>query len=747
MKTNRLRDALTFEVVLCGLFAVAIGACGYAVLGARTDFDSQNDLSLRTLATETRRALTGDEVPLATLVQAQWIVGTDTVNADSIAFDPHRELIPSATHGGFLADQVAAFNRSQRRAAWLAAVQPERIASSGGHAGFISSGGILDDSGSRDIIVDPAALTVPSPFAERAWRTVLARDSRRYSGILRAQDIIEPQTPERLARPEVRGVHWCTGVSRVRKRTTDIYCGSLAGLDIERNAELTIHAASAAGGERTVSRGIARRMWRNGAEVSVERDPLGVGDVLYTRTAGAMIPSNAVSGIIAGTSVVNGQRRFLVTDGPLRSLAIALARGTPTTTGTDSIVLALHGGLTKQIDSATSRFLQKHGEVERVEVVVLDGWSGGVRALAGRSQLGPLAYVPGFEPGFVGSLVKPIIATAILSEQPSLQGLVIDATDGEMVGEVGGVRLRKPFSAGHTTGRIDLPTFLQVSSNKYAVELVFASLRQSSPRGIAFDGEGNIALGLLERSAIANGLLKVFDVQPGGDKSGERDPGVWWKPDATKELLPAMRAQSWYWPWASRPSLFVSRTVGVSVADSLRGTDASTIARFAYGQGYNEWTLLGAAQAIGRVVTGRAVTAHMLEPHATDSSLAFGWRNAAWSGDIRKGLRAVARAGGSAEGLEGKFEKAFGSRPVAIFGKTGTAQTDDKDHRADRNALGFFLAVGPLGEAAPDCGIAVALAVDYRTRPERARAHREFAETVIAPLLAKHWEELVTCRR
>ena len=748
MTTKPRGISFSIEAGLCALFALALGYSAYAILAVRNDAESQHDLGLRTLAIETRNALTGGERPLARIVPASWSTSAGTVSADSIAFDAGRSLPPSALRGGFIADQVAAYNRAQRRAAWRASVRPTGGAESVGHTGFINSGAIADAEGSRDIIVDPAALTVPSPFAERAWRTVLAHDSRRFNGILRAHDIMEPHRPEDLVRPEVRGVHWCTGVARARQHQTDVYCGSLTGLDIGRNAEISIRDATPGGDEKpTVSRGIARRLWRNGAEVSGAGAPLSAGDVLYTRTAGAMIPSNAVSGIIAGTSVVNGQRRFLVTEGPLRPMAIALARGSPTNTDPDSTILALHGTLTRELDSATSGFLRKHGNVERVEVVVVDGWSGGVRALAGRSQLGVLAYVPGFEPAFVGSLVKPIIATAILSEQPALARLTINAREGEMVNSVFGVTLRKPFNAGHTTGRIDLPTFLQTSNNKYAVELVFASLIATAKGEMVFDAEGNIPLEVLERSAIANGLLKVFDVQAGGDKSAERDPSVWWKPDASGELLPAMRAQTWYWPWASRPSLFVSRASTRGRADSLRGTDASTISRFAFGQGFNEWTLLGAAQAMTRVVTGRAVTVRMLDRAATDSFAPFAWRNAPWSSDIRKGLRAVAREAGTADGLEQQFSHAFGAREVEIFAKTGTAQTDDNDAQADRNALGMFIVAGPLQPTAPDCGLAVTLAVDYRNRPPLARSHRDFAEQVVAPLLARHWAELVTCRR
>jgi hypothetical protein len=750
VRLSELRRTLTAEALVSASFLLAILALAAFVIPATRNVRAQRDLTLQIVTTEVRAALMNGGRPLARVVPAAWSTAqvdsvNETVMADTVEFDVSREAPPSARRGALLSDQISAFNRAQRRAAWTAFLLPLNTGAFTAASGLIGTSG-LDEFGGRAITVDPAAMVVASPFTERAWGTVLAHDSRRYEGLLRAQDIITPETQESVARPDVRGSSWCTGVTRHSGGRTDVYCGSLAGMEIGRNEEFSLFTepGDPSGAYRRLGRGTARSLWQNGIELDGATQSVQSGDVLFTRRTGAMIVSQVVSGVVAGISIVNGQRRFSVVDGPLRPLAIALARGEPGRPDTDTTILSLHVELSRELDSATIQFLGKHKELERVEAVVIDGWTGGVRALAGRSQTGPLKNVPGFEPGFVGSLVKPILATAILSEQPALQSLVVESQPDERVREVHGIPVAS-FKAGHA-GRIDLPTFLEVSSNKYAVELVFASLFGSSTGADVFDAEGNVKLPLLERSALLNGLLKVFDVQPAEDKDEGRDESVWRKTESSTAILASMHRQTWYSPWASRPWLFKRRAVGRERVDSLRGATATALSRFAYGQGYNEWTLLGAAQAIGRVVTGRALSARMLDRRSSDSASAFPWRNSSWSTSIRQGMRGVVRSG-TASGLDDRFQRVFGPRGVTVFGKTGTAQTDDVDNRADRNTLGLFIAPKQTGTAAPDCGLAVALAVDYRNgRDPTARSHRDFAEDVIAPLIAKHWGELVSCR-
>lgn len=742
MKRLRLRAKPTIEAALSTLFLVAVFAAALVVYKACFTADAQGDLNLQQLASETRRALSETGGVGARFQTFTMHMKSGSVTIDSISFAKSRATVPSTLSGGFIGDQVAEYNRANRREGWRTLHATRMRRTSVQRSSFIASGGIKDASGARELLVDASALTVPSPFAERAWRTVLAVDSKRFNGVLRAQDILQPFAPEEVPHPDVRGPLWCTGVGRAKGSQTDIYCGDLVGMESGLNAELTLLKTE--GADLLLRKGRVRRVWRNGAEIGARESAISIGDVLYSQRTGAMIPSAAITGIVAATTEVNGQRRFLVIEGPLRPLAIALARGKPSDVGSDSIFLTLHGGMSGDLDTATAAFLSKHSDVERVEVVALDAWSGGIRVLSGRSQQGALPYVPGFEPGFVGSLVKPIVATAIFSQQPDLLSLRVEAIDGEMVDLVHGIRVA-PFNAGHTTGQIDLAQALQASNNKYFVDLVFSSLLESAATTTPFDRDGNTTLGVLEQSALANGLLAVFDVQPGGDKSGDRDDSIWWTNSGTREVLPAMRSQTWYWPWMSSPSLFVSRRSRGTTADSLRGTTADVLSRFAYGQGYNEWTLLGASQAFGRAVTGRSITARMLTRASLDSSRAFSWRTSEWSNEVRRGLRLVAGPGGTADLLSTAFKKAFGTDRVVVYAKTGTANTDDRDNKADRNTLGLFVTLDSRDGGVPDCGLSIVVAIDYTTRPKGARAHRDFAELVLAPIIAKYWNSLTTC--
>jgi cell division protein FtsI/penicillin-binding protein 2 len=462
---------------------------------------------------------------------------------------------------------------------------------------------------------------------------------------------------------------------------------------------------------------------------------MAAGDVLYAPSTRAMILSNTVSGALAGTSLVNGNQRFFVTQGSLRSLSIALARSNVQPGITDTTTLALHNGLTNSLDSATADFIKARSDVDAIEAVVLDARTGGIRALVGRSAAGPSAFLPGFEPSYIGSVVKPIIVTAILSEQPELADFRVQVSR-ERVTEVRGVPVAA-FNAGPAVGEVGVREAMRMSSNKFAAELVFESLARSNGSRLPFDKRGDIPLGLLERTHLALGLLSVFDVQPGGDKSHERDERIWWASAEVPSIIPAMERQPWYWPWASRPSLFETQ------ADSLRGASPTALSRFSYGQGFNEWTLLGGAQAFARVVTARPIVASML-PNGS-SFQRFPWATAEWAQEVRAGLRDVVQTG-TAHGLESSIQAAFGSRPVDVFGKTGTAHLDDADPFADRNALGLFITPHSATPEVPSCGAAIVLAVDYvGARPAGGERHLEFARSVLAPLLARHWKVAISC--
>src|SRR5581483_4977894 len=179
---------------------------------------------------------------------------------------------------------------------------------------------------------------------------------------------------------------------------------------------------------------------------------------------------------------------------------------------TGPLVLSFDARLSTDLDRESARFLTAHGgELRRMAVVVLDARTGEVKAIsepARRSNDEPLLS---FDPVLVGSVVKPIMALAILSRHPELGDLRISYA-GDTVSSVGGVELDKPFEneANGCGGEIGFTDFIRCSSNQYAAELMVRSLEQ--------DGSGSrtksasIPRTVLEHSAIATGLADLFDV-------------------------------------------------------------------------------------------------------------------------------------------------------------------------------------------------------------------------------------------
>ena len=170
------------------------------------------------------------------------------------------------------------------------------------------------------------------------------------------------------------------------------------------------------------------------------------------------------------------------------------------------------------------------GLLSQLVVVVLDVRTGEVKAIAEPARASDDEPLLSFEPILVGSVVKPIMAAAILSRQPAL-GMLRVPYAGDTVTEVAGINLRKGFAneANGCGGEIGFTDFLRCSSNQYAAELVVRSLQQD---GWASRGKGALVpRATLERSTIATGLAEVFDV----DAYANRTPGrlgLYWSSDS-----------------------------------------------------------------------------------------------------------------------------------------------------------------------------------------------------------------------
>jgi hypothetical protein len=345
-------------------------------------------------------------------------------------------------------------------------------------------------------------------------------------------------------------------------------------------------------------------------------------------------------------------------------------------------------------------------------VTVMDALRGDLLALAShapapstlrRSEWDRVPINYNFQPLAVGSAAKPLVTAAILAHSPQLARLEVRAEataaeDGRVVEEVLGFRMRPPLGVadGIAPGSwIDLPTYLQYSSNYYAAALMIMGLDGEStaptpsggsyrfaggppqpfvpPRALATSGDGIFRLdsfppwkkslrnlfGIGVRSPRGPADISVWRNLPGGigRPGNASSQGLL----AGFEPLSPLR-QDWALDQASG---FTLRETYIPVM--LGGA--------AYG-----WTNIGLAQGFARIVTGRQVTARFVaasgDRPARSGILPREPRQA-----ICEGLARVAERGTAAReatlvrALADLRSSAKGST-IGFFSKTGTPEID-----------------------------------------------------------------------
>ncbi|HWH52573.1 MAG TPA: hypothetical protein VN651_13580, partial [Gemmatimonadaceae bacterium] len=375
-------------------------------------------------------------------------------------------------------------------------------------------------------------------------------------------------------------------------------------------------------------------------------------------------------------------------------------------------------------------------------VVVVDIRSGEVRAIAEPARVSPDEPLLSFEPILVGSVVKPIMASAILSRLPELGKLTISYA-GDTVTEVAGVPLGKPFAneANGCTGQIAFDDYIRCSSNEYAAELMVRSLeadgwRSHVPGAI-------VPRAILERSSIAAGLADVFDV----DAYANRTPGrlaLYWSVDSASHAgASAATTDRSLYPYESRPWILFPDSAGTRV---------DWLARYAFGGWENRWTLLGVSQAYARIATGREVQASFLHrdraPADTFARSSPGARAA--FARVRAALREVP-VNGTAAGLAGRLRGSIRDS-VVVLAKTGTLNEQTAGGRIKSLVMAIGRPDGTSTGAALRCGLVAVtyfeFADDPRARAERPalpRIHRDFAEGPLSAVLSRQWGRVSGC--
>jgi hypothetical protein len=550
-----------------------------------------------------------------------------------------------------------------------------------------------------------------------------------------------------------------------------LYCRSAAGADVGEAFDLAfdLRRDSSFLGGAGVRLSRQTPFWWNG----VRGAPTGVraGDLLYSRPAGPVVLSDIQHGVLAAPQWLNGRAAFTqARTGTLHFFA--RAGRSLGGVGFGPLTLSLDAELSHALDARIDDFMERNaGYLESVSIVVSDLATGEVKAVS-ESGSGKGRGLRAFEPVLLGSMVKPIVAAALLSQDPGLADLVVEWS-GPEVRRVAAIDLRAPFRnpLNGCGTRIDFESFLRCSSNQYAAELLLRSVQRGAGRTDIAPG-GVVPTELLEHTALTNGLLALFD---DADVVSVRTPGrsdrIWRMPatagsgasdgSAAAPTVPPTGAgpgsarvpgDRTLHPWTSRPWF---------IQPEARGTPVDWLARFAFGGWENRWTLLGAAEAYARISTGREVQLTLLDrPAGAARFAAMDGRAAQAFRRVRLGLETVAESG-TARGVGPALRNiAPPSDTLRVLAKTGTlSEITSRLQDDDVFLKSLAMVVGrPVGSAAGselECGLVVISYFEFRQDWRRAvrggagaalpDLHRDFASAELTPALEESWRRMGVC--
>lgn len=324
-------------------------------------------------------------------------------------------------------------------------------------------------------------------------------------------------------------------------------------------------------------------------------------------------------------------------------------------------------------------------------VTIMNATTGAVLVLAGTDARG--ASLPGKvgDPNFqllpVGSTMKPLVATAILTEYPQLHATCINVKE-KMTRSILGLALPGRLLTATGDG-IDFDRFLIDSNNAYMAALILlASPANGQPptRNVDFCGNNHPRTASIYEVALRSGGFRenpvTIDVKPrwqerlselfglnAGDLTGPfacpddrtrsdryRDFGPWRHLGAVATAFDAAAPQ--------RENLHLNRQGALF---------ESQILRTALGNFDGSLTTIKLAEAYARLLTGTCVTATLSQPRDNRNPTEWsrqGREAAAW---VRKPMRDIARRGDAWNGvdhLQQDLERA--GVGLEAYAKTGT---------------------------------------------------------------------------
>jgi hypothetical protein len=674
---------------------------------------------------------------LAQLEHGKLSVGGHEVAVDTIAILQDPGIEPGIAKGGFIADQVALFNNYAIRRA----VVTDLLGTSPSSEGTSLLRTIWTDDGQRRLSDRPSpfVLTVRSPDAERSWREVRTSDWERSGGILALEGDLPMGSGIQDGSRELLNGRDCT-ISRPDERLL-VYCGSLIGKRVQRffDVGFDVDTSGVLAHPTWIFSYRPQDAWRNGAKESFGRSEVLAGDIFDLPQLGPFVASVADRGTLAVGQWINGRRTF--TNQRLGTISFFAAAGRSASSGSSApLVLGFDEALSRDLEFEARRFLTLRAPaLRKMSVLIMDLRTGELRALSEPARTGDDAPLMAFEPQLIGSVAKPLVAAAILARRPELSGFRV-AYAGNAVHSIGGLPLKYPFAnaANGCRGEIGFSDFLRCSSNQYAAELLFASLRADGFRPA--QGDALVPRDVLERSSVADGLAEVFDVDAAGSRTTGRSAQLWTVTGGGVTSATAATSDATLRPWESRPWI---------VLKGAQGTSVDNLARYAFGGWNNNWTLMGVAEGYARIASSRAVHA-TIEAWPSRSDAVDAYEPAPSHVDsafrmVRRGLRRVG-VDGTARGLAGTFGDAL-PKGTVLLAKTGTL-----NERTDRVKV-LALAVGDPASAkdsaALKCGLVVVSLFEFSGQPTNGQSlpavHLEFARGPLANVLSRHWKRVSGC--
>jgi hypothetical protein len=790
--TRRLRivSLLIPAVVLCAVLA------GFAFVVARLhqaayDQRARGPLLYRALEEELaaglepsdssfRRAIVVSEDSV--LLERGW--ESLTVRFDTLAIVDTSQS-PALREGGFVADQVARYNETQRRR--IRDVQ-DRFARREGRLGAVvdlrekenpsifrtrvrfvedsSGGGYHSTLSGR---APTTAMRVASPFESRREVMITTRRApERFAFV--GLDTTVPLTGRGTTPGGRRGCAF-----HVRQDSTGIQCRKPGSARPE-----IVMTLDRRGQPGTLTMFRRDSVFYDGKLVA-PRQPLSIrrGGLFHlpSRILGQpgepMALEQTASGILAGTQWVNGRvvwRENPDWNSPIaRQMVSASGFGLMSALTTPRIVpLSLDEALSRQLQAELEAFVREQPQAANLAfaVGVIANLSTGEILAAPevnhRYADGPSSVLRSVN---VGSAIKPLLAAATLVSLPELASMQVH-NDGGRVSELWGYRLSSDFETGGRCplGWIDLRRFLECSSNLYSASLISAALqprtnrrleleyrpggvfrlsgREESNRQPRLPLEPSLAIHpeSLFASALSHGLDELFGLTTSLEEASvaDGDPAVWeGLTDLAGNSVPVPRG---LWPERSRVGL-------------VRQGSWSTLRRLAavaIGGGEARLTPIDLTQAFGRLVTDRSLVLRFVPADSTTAiAPAQGLKTHAWYPTFLAGLRAVGETGTGA-GTGPMVRRVVGPN-VAFFGKTGTLNSPGLSQNIDPVvATTLVFAIGHVpraGGAGLSCGFVGTIYFRLNREVDRVDPLATmFANQRLWPVLRKHWDRLGVCR-